>query len=216
MSDDDPVRRETAQLAAELSRIGPPPARVHAPPPPPAPTEVDEPVVDGAEEPLPPPDAEGSGSSAGELEPERPPRRSSPRRRSSVAEHDSATTVAELSSGPVNITITLTLRAADLLEGARAAAVGDGDVPRATLREVVLNAVRDNTEELRRRHPVSVDPSGSIPRVRVKKRRRLEGYGKKVPVRLYRVEKEALDALADELDVSVSAMVTQALELTYG
>jgi len=117
---------------------------------------------------------------------------------------------------PVNITITLTSHAAGLLEGARAVGVADGHVPRATLREVVLNAVRDNTEELRRRHPVTVDPSGSIPRVRVKKRRRLEGYGKKVPVRVYRVEKDALDALAEEFDVSVSAMVTEALELSYG
>jgi hypothetical protein len=115
----------------------------------------------------------------------------------------------------VNITITLTLGAAELLERARGGGVDDGAVPRATLREVVLNAVRDNSDELRRRHPTNVDPSGAIPRVRVKKRRRLAGYGKKVPVRLYRVEKEAL-VLADELDVSVSAMVTEALELSYG
>jgi hypothetical protein len=91
-----------------------------------------------------------------------------------------------------------------------------GDLPRATRRDAVFDAVRDNTEESPRRHPTNVHPSGPIPRVRVTKRRRLEGYGKKVPVRRYRVEKEALDVLADELDVSVSAMVTEALELRYG
>jgi hypothetical protein len=222
VSDADPVREETAALAAELARVGPPPPRV---PPPPAAadptTDIPRPDAEAPNRPETPPAEEPAPSAVEHADTVESPSRTAPRRRAATprptgSHSEAAETPSPGTSSPVNITITLTLGAAELLERARGGGVDDGAVPRATLREVVLNAVRNNTDELRRRHPTNVDPSGAIPRVRVKKRRRLEGYGKKVPVRLYRVEKEALDVLADELDVSVSAMVTEALELSYG
>jgi len=189
----DPVRDETRALAEKLaapsatrpSLAGPPP-RVAAPTSPAPPTQPP-PTEAGREDPSP---------SAPPSVPEEPaPRRS----RRPPAPAPPAATVA---GAPV--TVTLTRDAAVLLEAARRSG--------ATVREVFVDAVRSSVDELRRRHPpVQVDPSTPIPYVAARRRRRLEGYGVKVPVRLYRPEKEALDALADELGLSVSAMVTEAL-----
>jgi hypothetical protein len=206
----DDIRRGTADLAARLAQpttggLQGPPRRAPAPPP-----ETDD------SDKTPPEGKRDSDESADpDDRPEATRRRSRPRTgatREQTSPGPSATPArpaGERASAPaaINITVTLTNEAAVLLEQARQG---------STVREILVGAVRATSEQLRVRHASVPDPSGAIPFVQIKSRRRLEGYGRKVAVRLYVIERDAIYALADELGITVSSLITEALELRYG
>lgn len=200
----DVVRDETRALAAELAEA-PRPRPMLAGPPPRVASNQPAPAS-GIEQPVSEPPYIATPAADNPTSPSAAASGKGRRARSSARSAPSDTTTSVGAAAPV--TITLTRTAGDLLEGARS--------DETTVREVLLAAVQASVDELRRQHPPRSEPAGPIPIVRVARRRKLEGYGVKVPVRLYRPEKEALDALADELGLSVSAMVTEALELRYG
>jgi hypothetical protein len=75
--------------------------------------------------------------------------------------------------------------------------------------------VRATVGELRAAHRPTTDESGPIPKVQARRRRRLDGFGVKVPVRLYPPERQALQELADELGLSIAALVTEAVVARY-
>ena len=87
--------------------------------------------------------------------------------------------------------------------------------PDATVADVMLGAVRAGIAELRQGRPATPaaaadDPIPPPPRRR--RRRRVED-GRAVPVRFSAAEREALDQLGQELDMSVSGLISAALGL---
>ena len=87
--------------------------------------------------------------------------------------------------------------------------------PDATVADVMLGAVRAGIAELRQGRPATPavaadDPIPPPPRRR--RRRRVED-GRAVPVRFSAAEREALDRLGQELDMSVSGLISAALGL---
>ncbi|MFN2504743.1 MAG: hypothetical protein ABR540_11080 [Acidimicrobiales bacterium] len=85
--------------------------------------------------------------------------------------------------------------------------------PDATVADVMLGAVRAGIAELRQGRPptpaiTADDPIPPPPRRR--RRRRVED-GRAVPVRFSTAEREALDRLGQELDMSVSGLISAAL-----
>ena len=87
--------------------------------------------------------------------------------------------------------------------------------PDATVADVMLGAVRVGIAELRQGRPATPaaaadDPIPPPPRRR--RRRRVED-GRAVPVRFSAAEREALDQLGQELDMSVSGLISAALGL---
>ena len=87
--------------------------------------------------------------------------------------------------------------------------------PDATVADVMLGAVRAGIAELRQGRPAppaaaADDPIPPPPRRR--RRRRVED-GRAVPVRFSAAEREALDQLGQELDMSVSGLISAALGL---
>lgn len=85
----------------------------------------------------------------------------------------------------------------------------------ATVADVMLGAVRAGVGELREGRPAAPavgadDPLPPPPRRR--RRRRVED-GRAVPVRFSAAEREALDRLGQELDMSVSGLISAALVL---
>lgn len=87
--------------------------------------------------------------------------------------------------------------------------------PDATVADVMLGAVRAGIAELRQSRPAppattADDPIPPPPRRR--RRRRVED-GRAVPVRFSAAEREALDGLGQELDMSVSGLISAALVL---
>ena len=90
-----------------------------------------------------------------------------------------------------------------------------GADPDATVADVMLGAVRAGIAELRQGRPpppaaAADDPIPPPPRRR--RRRRVED-GRAVPVRFSAAEREALDQLGQELDMSVSGLISAALGL---
>ena len=239
---DDPIRRRTRDLAAGLGRpaLGGPPPRPPRPPAPeleeqavsPAPTaapaDSDERPEDGAS-------ARGeapAGESPADADAPKVATLTEARAPVDVGGADGPGTTRSNATGPgahprpkatgtarspdraagpgpaAPMSVTLTTQAGDLLNDARR----EG----ATAREVVLGAVQTSARELRRRHPPLVDPTGPIPITPTPRRRRLDNYGVKIPLRLYAPERAALDDLAGELGLTLSALVTEAIELRYG
>ena len=86
--------------------------------------------------------------------------------------------------------------------------------PDATVADVMLGVVRAGIAELRQGRPAPAaaadDPIPPPPRRR--RRRRVED-GRAVPVRFSAAEREALDRLSQELDMSVSGLISAALGL---
>jgi hypothetical protein len=167
-------------------------------------TDEAQPTEGATDPPVSPPDDPGPAPATVGRPPTR--RRRSDRRPESEEPPVDEATASGHANPAINITVTLTNEAAELLEQARQG---------STVRETLVGAVRATSDELRARHPNIPDPSGAIPIVRIKSRRRLDGYGRKVPVRLYVVERDAIYALADDLGITVSSLVTEALELHY-
>lgn len=84
----------------------------------------------------------------------------------------------------------------------------------ATVADVMLGAVRAAVPQLReeRRPPPGLVDDALPPPPRRRRRRRVED-GRAVPVRFSSAEREALDRLGEELDRSVSGLVSAALTL---
>ncbi len=84
----------------------------------------------------------------------------------------------------------------------------------ATVADVMLNAIRATIGELRREHEhehEAFDPDDPLPPPPRQRRRRHVSDGRPVPVRLSPAERTAVDGLAADLDLSVSALVSVAL-----
>ena len=101
------------------------------------------------------------------------------------------------------------------LEAAARASLEDrlGADPDATVADVMLGAVRAALPELReeqRPPPAATSDDPLPPPPRRRRRRRVED-GRAVPVRFSPAEREALDRLGDELDRSISALISAAL-----
>jgi len=87
--------------------------------------------------------------------------------------------------------------------------------PDATVADVMLDAVRAGVPQLReeRRPPPMATGDDVLPPPPRRRRRRRVEDGRAVPVRFSVAEREALDHLSEELDSSVSGLVSAALVL---
>jgi len=85
----------------------------------------------------------------------------------------------------------------------------------ATVADVMLDAVRAGVPQLReeRRPPPMATGDDVLPPPPRRRRRRRVEDGRAVPVRFSVAEREALDYLSEELDCSVSGLVSAALVL---
>ncbi|MGH9154900.1 MAG: hypothetical protein ACRD1K_03400 [Acidimicrobiales bacterium] len=90
--------------------------------------------------------------------------------------------------------------------------------PEATVADAMLGAVRSGLPQLRSTQlaePPAIADDPLPPPPRRRRRRRVED-GRAVPVRFSRAERDALDRLGEELGLSVSGLISEALALGSG
>ena len=87
--------------------------------------------------------------------------------------------------------------------------------PEATVADVMLEAVRAGYARLRQERPAQPAPAPDdpIPAPPPRRRRRRVEDGRAVPVRFSPREREALDRVGGELDLSISGLISAALTL---
>jgi hypothetical protein len=87
---------------------------------------------------------------------------------------------------------------------------GDADL---TVADAMLDAVRSTVPWLREQRPAPPEarPDDPLPPPPRRRRRRHVEDGRAVPVRFSPAERDALDRLGEELDLSVSGLISEAL-----
>ena len=88
--------------------------------------------------------------------------------------------------------------------------------PELTVADAMLDAVRYSVGGMRARRAAEVQerPNDPLPPPPPRRRRRRVEDGRAVPVRFSPAEREALERLGEELDLSVSALISEALITT--